>query len=80
MKQNIFKYREINKIMKKSCGSKMKEDEDIINKYSGEWIALLDSEVIASGNSLKRVLSNAKRITKNPLVIRVPKENEVLLA
>lgn len=79
--KKIFKKANRSGYMKRGgCGLDIKEDRKILKKYQGEWIALENTEIIAYGNSLKRVLSNAKKKTKTPLIIKVPKAKEVLLA
>lgn len=49
----------------------------IYKKNRGEWVAVLDDEktVVASGNSMERVIEEAKQKGhENPLVMRVPEE------
>lgn len=45
-----------------------------MSRYSGQWIAVLDREIIARNNSLKDVLKTVSglRLSKIPLYLRVP--------
>ncbi len=51
------------------------------SKYAGKWIAVLGQQIIASGDDLKEVYKEAKSKagTKEPLFMRVPKEQETLI-
>jgi len=44
-----------------------------LEKYAGKWIAILDNQVIASGNNFKDVLTQTKKEypNKKPLFDRV---------
>ncbi len=48
---------------------------DILKKYKGLWVALLDDQqtVVGSGNSIEKALAQAKKKGHNdPIVMRVP--------
>jgi len=81
-KQKIFKDKKfVNNMKKESCiclGNSF--ESKLVREHSGEWIAIDNQEVIASGNSLKRVLAKARKMIESPLVLRVPPKKEVLLA
>lgn len=49
--------------------------------YAGKWVAILGNKVIASGDDLKKVYEEAKKIAgnKEPLFTRVPREQETLI-
>jgi len=51
------------------------------SQYAGKWIAVLGREIIASGDDLKEVYKEAKAKAgkKEPLFMRVPKEQETLI-
>ncbi len=52
-----------------------------MSRYAGKWVAILDKEVIASGDDLKQVYEEAmkKAGNKEPLFARIPKEQETLI-
>ena len=47
-------------------------------QYSGQWIAILDSEVIAQGRDVAEVYAEATKITKDrtPLFVEIPDKNK----
>ena len=51
------------------------------SEYAGKWIAVLGQKIIASGDDLKQVYKEAKEKSgkKEPLFMRVPKEQETLI-
>jgi hypothetical protein len=51
------------------------------SKYAGEWIALLDHELLAHGRILKEVYAeaNAKAKGKTPFFLMVPKSADELI-
>jgi hypothetical protein len=52
-----------------------------MSEHSGKWVAILGNKVIASGEDLKKVYQEAKKIagTREPLFARVPKQEEALI-
>ncbi len=52
-----------------------------MSEYAGKWVAILGNKVIASGDDLKKVYEEAKKIASNkePLFTRVPREQETLI-
>jgi len=52
-----------------------------MSEYSGKWVAILGKEVIASGDDLKKVYTEAKKKSGNrePLFARIPNEEEALI-
>lgn len=52
-----------------------------LSKHAGEWVAIVDHAVIATGKDLKQVLAEAGRKSrdKEPLIARVPLEDETLI-
>ncbi len=55
--------------------------EEINRKYSGKHIAIIDSQVVASGNDPKQVWEQAKKKfpDKQPVLAFVPKEDTLVL-
>lgn len=50
-----------------------------VEKYSGKWVAVTDSGIIASGDSLSEVTSALKRKDiklEDVMVMKVPREDE----
>ena len=49
-----------------------------LEQYAGKWIAVLGNKLIGTGDSVKEVMSIAKRkgIKELPLVTMVPKKDE----
>lgn len=52
-----------------------------LSQHAGEWVAIVDNRVVASGKDLKRVYTEATRKSqeKEPLLARVPLEGETLI-
>jgi len=50
-----------------------------LSEYKGQWIAVLNREIIARGNSLKKVMEKAssRSLPHKPLYIQVPKESVI---
>jgi len=50
-------------------------------EYAGKWVAILGDKVIASGDDLKQVHQKAKEKSngKEPLFVKIPKEEETLI-
>ena len=51
---------------------------DIIDKYTGKWIAVLKDRVVASGDTIKEVNRELikKGIAELPLITKVPRDDE----
>ena len=51
------------------------------SEYADKWIAVVGQKIIASGDDLKQVYKEAKEKSgkKEPLFMRVPKEQETLI-
>lgn len=49
-----------------------------LERYSGKWVAVLEDEVIAAGDSVKEVMElvKKKKIKESPLVTLVPTKDE----
>lgn len=49
-----------------------------LRKLSGKWIAVLDDQLITSGNSVKEVMAAVRKrgIKKLPLVTKIPRKDE----
>lgn len=55
------------------------KNPDIVNKYSGKWVAVLENKgIVASGDTVKEV--NKKLLKKNikelPLITKIPRDDE----
>ena len=50
-------------------------------RYSGQWIAILDSEVIAHGKDIAKVYAEATKIAKGktPLFVEIPDKEQTLI-
>lgn len=50
-----------------------------VKRYKGKWIAILDKEVIASGEDVTKVYDDALKKSKvrTPLFVRIPDEGEI---
>ncbi len=54
---------------------------DKLGEHAGEWIAIVDGKIRASGNSAKEVYDKAKKEfpTRIPFIMKVPLENAVVI-
>ena len=52
--------------------------KEVLDKYAGKWVAILRNRVIATGNSVREVMSTVKQkeIKELPLVTRVLRKDE----
>ena len=52
-----------------------------LGNYLGEWIAVVDNEIVASGESAKEVYQKAKEKypKREPFIMKIPKETVMLL-
>ena len=52
-----------------------------VGDHLGEWIAVVDDEIISSGDDAKKVYQDAKEkyTDKIPFIMKIPKETTVLL-
>ena len=48
------------------------EHPEVLERYVGQWIAVKDGSVIASGKDFRRVASEAKEVASDPLFQKVP--------
>ena len=55
--------------MKKIFFGVYPRDED---NFAGEYIAVAKNKILAHGRQLKKVIEAAKKIVKEPLLIKVP--------
>lgn len=94
-KRNLFKYimmkREevISKMAKKKIKT-FKNGEDFewfsenfskrrMNEHSGKWIAIKDKKILSSGANVKIVISEARKKVDEPILVKIPKKEEVLI-
>jgi len=42
-------------------------------KFTGEYIAVVKGKIISHGTDLNKVIASAKKITKKPLLVKVPR-------
>jgi glycine betaine/choline ABC-type transport system substrate-binding protein len=68
--------------MKDELAFYIEDAEEINKKYSGKHIAIIDKQVVASGNDPKEVWEQAKKKypKKQPVLAFVPKEDTLVLA
>lgn len=59
--------------------AKYLESADIVKKYRGKWVAVLDEKIIAFGDDVVKVYEEALKIskTRTPLFTRIPKDGEM---
>lgn len=50
-----------------------------LSKYSGKWIAIKDKKVLSSGKEIKEVMKKAKKKVEEPILVKIPKEREILI-
>jgi len=52
-----------------------------LSKYKGEYIAIVEDKVVASGENAKDVLEEARRKfpNKNPLLAKIPRKDTLIL-
>lgn len=51
-----------------------------LSRYKGKYVAIVEDEVVASGDNAKEVLEEAKRKTgKTPTLAKIPKEGLLIL-
>ncbi len=52
-----------------------------LSKYSGQYVAIVDDKVVASGDNAKEVMETAtkKYPNKTPLLAKIPKEEALIL-
>lgn len=51
-----------------------------LSKYAGQWIAVAKNRVVAKGGSASEVIAKADKVTKKKsTIMRVPKDNQILL-
>lgn len=53
---------------------------EIGDEFSGEYIAVADTRVVAHGSDLKEVLAEAEKICEDPLIHKVPPRDRDLVA
>ncbi len=51
---------------------------EVLEKYKGEYIAIIGEKIVAHGKNLNQVSKKAEKIEKLPLIAKVPKD-EVLV-
>ncbi len=54
---------------------------DQLGKYLGDWISVVDEEIVDAGHDAKAVYDKAKKKYPNrtPFVMKIPKETVMLL-
>ncbi len=53
--------------------------EEDIKKFAGEWIAIKNEQIISHGKDFKEVLREAEEESDKPLLIKIPKDREILI-
>jgi len=56
------------------------EHQEIIDEYSGRWVAILKDKLVAAGNSIEEVrkILKKKDIKELPLITKIPRQDEEL--
>ena len=52
---------------------------DLWNRYRGEYIAIIGEQVVAHGKHLQPVLEQATAVEPDPLVIKIPSHELMIL-
>lgn len=52
-----------------------------LSRYGGKYVAIVEDEVVASGDNAKKVLEEAKKKfpDKTPLLAKIPKKESLIL-
>jgi len=52
-----------------------------LSEYSGKWVAIVDEQVVASGDNAKTVLEEAQKKfpDRMPLLAKIPKQEVLIL-
>jgi len=50
-----------------------------LSKYSGEWIALKNKKILSNGHDFKKVIEEARKMVKEPILVRIPNNKEILI-
>ena len=55
--------------------------KDQLGEHLGDWIAVVDVEIVSTGNDAKEVYQKAKEKypEKTPFIMKIPKETVMLL-
>ncbi len=51
-----------------------------LSKYAGEWVAIINSKIVAHGKSLKEIVKKARETSPNltPFIAKVPSKKILL--
>lgn len=52
---------------------------EIISEYEGEYIAIVDEEIVAHGKDLHAVLEEARKTGKEPLIDKVETSDKAIV-
>ena len=50
-----------------------------LDKYSGDRIAIKDKKILSNGENIKTVIKKAEKLVKEPILVRIPKDKEILI-
>ena len=55
--------------------------EEVMSKYAGQWVAVIDCKVVANGKKLKEVFEDVKKKypQEKPLIGKVPQNSPMVL-
>ena len=56
-----------------------KFSKELLNKFAGKWVAIKNQKVISFGYDFNEVIKEANCEVDNPLLIKIPKEKEILI-
>ncbi len=50
----------------------------LLSEHKGEWIAVVGEQVVAYGEDFDDVYDSAQKIAKEPVLLKIPKEEVVV--
>lgn len=48
-------------------------------KHFGQWIAVVEEKIVASGKDLKKVVEEARKFSSQPLLMKVPDDGVLVV-
>lgn len=55
-----------------------KHSNELFKKHKGQYIAIVGNKVVAAGKDFKKVAHKARKVTKDPVFMKMPKEEVVV--
>lgn len=50
----------------------------LLSKHRGEWIAVVGKKIVSHGKRFEKVLEKAQEVAKEPVLLKIPKEEVVV--